>query len=444
VVSEEGLDSLEAACAAQDVGVVALPLVWTGLVPAVDPRLLDFIRAHARHLDVVIYADTHRIPLGIYCQTLAAGARRVLDLRSPNFPAELAETLARLQQDRQARQGEHLELVRLFAEFGLIGCSVSLLTVFHRALKASHFSDLPVLILGETGTGKQQLAEAIHQLDPRRADKPFVCVNCGAISKSLAESELFGHTRGAFSGASGDRTGLFRSANGGTLLLDEIGELGLDLQPKLLRVLQERRLLPVGEDYEHAIDIRVIAATNQPLREMVVEGRFREDLYQRLNVFRIAVPPLRARPEDIEVQARHFLRLWGEDHRVAVDFGPRFLEALCSLPWEGNSRQLKHFLWETLAHKGSGAQLQIEDLPQWVLERLATVQAQPTEVVSPEELAKEMCSRRVPLNQALEEYERRLIRAVLEENDGNRTRAAAQLGLTPRSVFNKIKKYQLE
>jgi two-component system response regulator HydG len=380
----------------------------------------------------------------VYCQTLAAGARRVLDQRSPLFARELADTLGRLQRDREARQGEQLELVRQFAAFGLIGRSAGLLTVFHRTLKASHFSDLPVLLLGETGTGKQQLAEAIHCLDPRRADKPFVSVNCGAISKSLAESELFGHTRGAFSGASGDRTGLFRSANGGTLLLDEIGELDPDLQPKLLRVLQERRLLPVGEDYEHAIDIRVIAATNRPLRDMVAEGRFREDLYQRLNVFRIEVPPLRERPEDIEVQARHFLRLWAEDHRVEIEFGPRFVEALCSLPWEGNSRQLKHFLWEALAHKGAGPLLQIEDLPQWVLERLAEAQAQGSEVASPEELAKEMCSRKVPLNQALEEYERRLIQAVLEQNEGNRTRAAAQLGLTPRSVFNKIKKYQLE
>ena len=143
--------------------------------------------------------------------------------------------------------------------------------VFRRAVKASHFSDLPVLILGETGTGKQRLAEAVHALDLCRRDKPFVTVNCGALSKTLAESELFGHAKGAFSGASGERKGLFRAANGGTLMLDEIGELDLELQPKLLRVLQERRLLPVGEDYEHPIDVRVIAATNRPLETMIAE-----------------------------------------------------------------------------------------------------------------------------------------------------------------------------
>ncbi|HZT81841.1 MAG TPA: sigma 54-interacting transcriptional regulator, partial [Gemmataceae bacterium] len=265
-----------------------------------------------------------------------------------------------------------------------------------------------------------------------------------AISKTLAESELFGHVKGAFSGAGSDRLGLFRSADGGTLLLDEVGELDPELQPKLLRVLQEQQLLPVGEDYEHPIDVRIIAATNRPLKEMVAAGRFREDLYQRLDVFQIKVPPLRERPDDIEAQARYFLRQGPAGRPAPVtDFGPRVLEALRLLPWEGNSRQLRNFLWEALSHKPDGRLLEMEDLPRWVLEALARAPER-AELSDLEGFMEGATRRGLSLCQAVEEYERRLLAAALKENRGNRTRTAQQLGLTPRSIFNKIKKYQLE
>ncbi len=279
----------------------------------------------------------------------------------------------RLTLDQQAQFREQEQLGEIFAGHGLLAASAAMRDVFRRAVKASHFSDLPVLILGETGTGKQRLAEAIHALDPRRGDKPFVTINCGALSKTLAESDLFGHVRGAFSGAAGERKGLFRAANGGTLMLDEVGELDLDLQPKLLRVLQERRLLPVGEDYEHPIDVRVIAATNRPLEAMVAQGRFREDLFQRLNVFRVQLPALRERPEDVELQAHHFLAQYqvGRAARV-TGFGSRVMEALRSLPWEGNTRQLENVIRETLAHHdGASTTLELTDLPRWVFEKIA-------------------------------------------------------------------------
>jgi transcriptional regulator with GAF, ATPase, and Fis domain len=321
--------------------------------------------------------------------------------------------------------------------------------VFRRALKASHFSDLPVLLLGDTGTGKQRVAEAIHALDPCRRDKPFVTINCSALSKTLAESELFGHSRGAFSGAAGERKGLFRAANGGTLMLDEIGELDAELQPKLLRVLQERRLLPVGEDYEHPIDVRIIAATNRSVDAMIAEGRFREDLYQRLNVFRIHLPPLRDRPEDVELQAQHFLTQYQADRPdKVIGFGPRVMEALQSLPWEGNTRQLENLIREVLARRaGPGGWLEMTDLPHWVFEKLADVPAPaaaPPSGVSLDRLVEDACLAGTSLPAAVEEYERRLLERVLRETGGNRTHAAHRLGLTPRTIFAKVKKYQLE
>jgi transcriptional regulator with GAF, ATPase, and Fis domain len=452
VVEASDLSTLKALCDHGLAEVIALPLLWPDEAsPAgeagplyLSPEVLAFLHAEARKRDVIVYTDTNRIPMGVYCKALTAGARRVLNDQSPTFESDLTETLVRLENDRQSRQGEQGQFGQLFAGMGLVGTSPALREVFRRVIKASHFSDLPVLLLGETGTGKQQIAEAIHRLDPRRCDKPFVTVNCSAIHDTLAGSELFGHVKGAFSGADRDRAGLFRAAEEGTLLLDEIGELDLKLQPKLLRVLQERRLLPVGQDYEHPIDIRIIAATNRPLCDMVAKGAFREDLYQRLNVFRIVIPPLRERREDIEVQALYFLKEWTDQHDKTVAFGPRVLEALRLLPWEGNSRQLRNFLWEALAHKDDDTVLGMEDLPQWVLEALAHRNDAAQEVFVDESLTKRAIEKGLSLSEAVEEYERRLLQEVLQRYNGNRTRTAEKLGLTPRSIFNKIKKYGLE
>jgi transcriptional regulator with PAS, ATPase and Fis domain len=428
--------------------VLLLPFGATGDGAFEPQAALASIRAFSRHTAILVYADTARLPIAVYCQPLAAGARQVFNEQSPSFLEDLTAAVERLTQALQAQFQEREQLGELFASCGLIATSPAMREVFHRAVKASHFNDLPVLILGETGTGKQRLAEAVHALDPRRKDQPFVAINCGALSKSLAESELFGHARGAFSGAGGERKGLFRSANGGTLMLDEIGELDPELQPKLLRVLQERRLLPVGEDYEHPIDVRVIAATNRPLDRMIAEGRFRADLYQRLNVFRIQLPPLRERPEDVELQAKYFLAHYqAECADKVTGFGPRVLELLRSLPWEGNTRQLENFIRETLAHRdGKGTLVEMSDLPHWVFEKAAESPAAPapSKEASLEQLVDRACDAQLPLAEAVEEYERRLLEKVLAETNGNRTHAAHRLGLTPRTIFAKVKKYQLD
>lgn len=448
VVSLPDLGAVLEYCQDKIPAALVLALPWPGNPPGDNPGdlpILRFIQGFGRQAPIFLYAETNRLPLEIYCQVLAAGAKQVFNEESPTFAEDLRQVLTRLVRNLQSSHEEEEELFSLFAGFGLIGKHVAWRDVFRRALKASQFSDLPILILGETGTGKQRLAEAIQRLDPKRKDKPFLTLNCGALSKSLAESELFGHTKGAFSGAQSDRPGLFRMAEGGTLLLDEIGELDLELQPKLLRVLQEHLLLPIGADFEHSVDVRIMAATNRPLEQMIKEGKFREDLYQRLNVFRIHIPPLRERPDDIEVQARYFLKLHqiGRDQRV-TDFGLRVLEALRLLPWEGNSRQLENLLREALAQKEHGTLLQMEDLPPWVFEKLAQLRPQAPEVDSRETLLQLAVEEKWPLNKAMEAFERRLLQVVLERNGGNRTLTASELGMTTRSIFNKIKKYRLD
>ncbi len=450
VICHPHLGPARLACQLDPPDLILLPYGFAGPGAPETTDTLDFLRTFARQLAVLVYADTTSLPISLYCQPLAAGARQVLNEQAPEFLDDLAATVQRLTHDLWAQAREQDELGKLFADVGVLARSTAMREVFRRAIKASHFSDLPVLILGETGTGKQRLAEAIHALDSYRRDRPFVTINCGALSKTLAESELFGHVKGAFSGANGERKGLFRAANGGTLMLDEIGELDPELQPKLLRVLQERRLLPVGEDYEHPIDVRVIAATNRPLDKMVADGRFREDLYQRLNVFRIQVPPLRQRPDDIELQARYFLEHYQADRAEKVtDFEPRVLEVLLSLPWEGNTRQLENFIRETLAHReGGGPRLTILDLPRWVFEKIAEspapAAAAPPAAVAVDSLVEMACHARLSLVEAVEDYERRLLERVLAETGGNRTHAAHRLGLTPRTVFAKVKKYQLD
>jgi transcriptional regulator with GAF, ATPase, and Fis domain len=453
VVYESRLEDVERHCREGQVAAVVLPLHWSGSprsataesLAVSDTPLLHLLRAYGQRLAIVVYGDTGHLPLEVYCRPLAAGARQVLNERAATFAEDLKQTVRRLVSDRQAHLHERDQLRALFAEHGLLGQSLALEEVFRTAVKASYFSHLPVLLTGETGTGKQRLAEAIHTLDADRRGKPFVTLNCSALSKTLAESELFGHTRGAFSGAQGERLGLFRSADGGTLLLDEVGELDLELQPKLLRVLQERLLLPVGEDAEQPVDVRILAATNRPLEQMVAEGKFRADLYQRLNVFRIRIPPLRERPEDIEVQARHFLQRYQQERIQPVqDFGPRVLEALRLLPWEGNSRQLENLIRELLAHKEGGARVELEDLPRWVLESLAHLPTAPLPVPAGPAFRSDLALPRRSLSAALEEFERCFLQTVLKQHGGNRTRTAAELGLTPRSIFNKIKKYGLE
>jgi transcriptional regulator with GAF, ATPase, and Fis domain len=298
----------------------------------------------------------------------------------------------------------------------LVGTSPSLVEVFNKVKKVAT-TDISVLITGETGTGKELIAREVHRRSARK-DGPFVVVNCGAIPENLMESELFGHVRGAFTGAIATRTGKFQQANGGTLFLDEIGEMPVGLQVKLLRALQERVVNKVGEAKPERVDIRVIAATNRNLEEEIKKGTFREDLYYRLNVVNLHLPPLRARGDDVILLAKFLLsKLAAELNPKVKGFTPNALIAIRKYDWPGNVRQLENRI------------------------KKAVVLCDKT-LVGPEDLDlfAETLAPIMTLAQAREEFQRRYILEVLERNNGNRTKTARDLGVDPRTIFRYLER----
>jgi two-component system response regulator PilR (NtrC family) len=289
-----------------------------------------------------------------------------------------------------------------------------------------------VLVTGESGTGKERIARAIHDGGDRQ-NKPFLVINCGAIPEALIEAELFGHERGAFTGAVTSRLGIFREAEGGTVFLDEIGELPQPLQVKLLRVLQERKVRSVGAAAEVPVDVRIVAATNRKVEDDVQLGRFRQDLYYRLNVIRIEVPPLRERPEDIRPLAEHFLSRWAaEQNKYLRALAPETIRALEGYSFPGNVRELENVIERAVA-LATGPIIGLGDLPR----ELSGASAQPMPALVG--LPEEGCN----LDQVLGEVERRLLLQALERSGGVRTHAAKLLGVTLRSLRYRFQKHAL-
>ena len=287
-----------------------------------------------------------------------------------------------------------------------------------------------VLLTGPSGTGKEVLARELHRLSPRTS-APFVAVNCAAIPEALLESELFGHVRGAFTGAVGDHTGLFEHASAGTLFLDEIGDLPTPLQAKLLRVLQDGEIRRVGDGAVRRVDARVVAATARDLEQDVREGRFREDLFYRLNVVAVHLPSLSARPEDLPPLIRHLVARHARRLGVPVPrIEPNAMRALLDHPWPGNVRELENALERAMV-LAQGATIRREDLPPTVAGRAAVAgsAAQPPAL---------------DLRQAAEVAERSAIRAALERTNGNRRAAAEALGISVRTLFYKLKQLGIE
>ena len=328
---------------------------------------------------------------------------------------------------RQQLQQEVVYYRRLLdaGEFhGMIGGSSSMRQLFGQLRQIAQ-AEGPVLITGESGVGKELVARALHQESPRR-DKPFVAINCGGISASLLESELFGHAAGAFTGADKARKGLFAAAHGGTLLLDEIGEMPLEMQSSLLRTLQDGRVRPVGSNQEQALDVRIIAATNRTLTEEISSGRFREDLYYRLETFSVEVPPLRARGDDIErLIVYHLQRLNARREQPVEGVAADAMARLKAYQFPGNVRELANVM-ERAVTFATGRQIELEHLP----ERVRAV------VVSPKI---EGDVWQPPLHQgqlvALETIEQDYIRYVLEQVDGNKRKAAEILGIGRRTLY---------
>jgi two-component system response regulator HydG len=308
------------------------------------------------------------------------------------------------------------------APFGLIGGSVHVRKLIGTILRVA-VSDVPVLIEGETGSGKELVARGIHDASARR-ERPFVVVNCGAISPDLIESELFGHEKGAFTGATAQRKGAFELANNGTIFLDEIGELPVLLQPKLLRALEQKEVKRVGGNDLLLADVRILAATNRNLREEVARKTFREDLYFRIGAITVPIPPLRDRREDVAPIARHFLTGMGNPSSGTVpELSPSALDALISYDWPGNVRELRNALQRAVV-MGEGGELTAADFS--FLRQAAKPGADPE-------------SR--PGLSRWEEAERTNILGELARQMGNKTKAARELGIAKSTLFEKLKKY---
>ncbi len=332
---------------------------------------------------------------------------------------------------------ENVVLRRTTAEqgfAGIIGRSAVMLDVF-RLVETVCRTNSTVLISGESGTGKELVARAIHQLSLRR-DRPFVAVNCGAMPEALLESELFGHVRGAFTGADKDKKGLIEAADGGTVFLDEIGEMPPTMQVKLLRVLQERRYRRVGGTDEAASNIRVIAATNRDLPRQVSDGKFREDLFYRLNVIPVKVPPLRDRVEDIPIIAGYFVaKFTHEMNKQVSGFTPDAMAALRAYPWPGNVRELENVVERSVALE-SGDRIERAALPEYLREgRPAT--SRPGDPIADPEYG-------FNLERHLQDIERSHLERALERAGGVQTRAADVLGLSFRQFRYLMKKHGLK
>jgi two-component system response regulator AtoC len=417
LTAAEALDLL----ASRDFDVVVTDLLMRGLTGL---HLCERIVATRSDIPVVVITAFGSMDTAI--SAIRAGAYDFVPKPFDFTAFEL--TLNRAVQHRQL--GDEVKRLRRAVSDAqgageMLGTSASIRRVLDTVDRISD-SDASVLITGESGTGKELVARALHRLGPRR-DGPFVAINCAALPEALLESELFGHVRGAFTDARGGRSGLFLKAGGGTLLLDEIGEMPIGLQPKVLRALQERTVRPVGSDTEIPFDARIVSATNRDLETAVEEGRLREDLYYRINVVQIDVPPLRARGNDVLLLAQHFLNRYVAASSKAIrGLSPVSAQKLLAYSWPGNVRELQNTI-ESAVALARFDEITVDDLP----ERIRNHRASHVLVAGddPAELL------------PIEEVERRYILRVLEVTASNKTLAAKILGLDRTTLYRKLERY---
>jgi two-component system response regulator HydG len=384
----DGLDVLDAARAADP----DLPVIIMTAFGAIDTAIESMKRG-----------AWHYVVKPVRLDELALHAHRAFEHR----------TLRRV--NRQLRVEHRLGLS------ALVGKSAAMRDLY-ALIERVALAAAPVLIRGESGSGKELVARALHDAGPRR-DRPFLAINCTALPESLLESELFGHTRGAFTGATSARSGLFVEASGGTLFLDEIGDMAPALQAKLLRVVQQGEVRPVGSDESRAVDVRLIAATHQDLEQRVADGRFRQDLFYRLDVVPITVPPLRARPDDVPTLAEHFLAAacTRNPHSPVTRVAPEVVTALSRYPWPGNVRELENLI-ERLVVVGTSPEV-----------GLAELAALAPAVTGGQERFSLPRDRLATLRELEEEY----IAWMIEKCGGNKTKAAELLGIDPSTLHRR-------
>ena len=425
------LESLGLATEIADSTARALAILESGQIdiilsdvrmPGLDGiELLKVIRERYSEIPVVMMTGYGTISQAV--QAIQLGA---YDYITKPFNVDDLERLFRRLLERQALLAENLllrEQLKAHEGFGdLIGTSSKMREVYRMILKIAEKRH-PVLILGESGTGKELVARAIHAYGPCK-HKPFVPVDCGALPPTLIESELFGHVRGAFTGATQSRRGLLAEAEDGSAFLDEIAELPLELQTKLLRVLQEREIRPVGGNERTRLQARIIAGTHRDLEKAIKQGTFRMDLFFRLNVVSISVPPLRERKSDIPLLVQYFVERYCEQEGPVPRLSYEAMVRLMNHDWPGNVRELENCVQRALALK-TAAEIEVRDLP-------PSIASQETSVTESEKIS------------PLQEAERRAILQALEAAGGDRPRAAKLLGIGKTTIYRKLKEYSLE
>ena len=429
----DGVDSGEAGLRLLEEKKVAVMVADVFLKGLNGVELLKRARERAPTTQVILVGRD--VPTSTVVSAMKFGAfdvvEKPIDVDYLLLVLEKAVRHHRLTQENQA-----LKLLQARRPGEMVAESPSMLQVL-KTLELVAPTDLTVLIEGESGVGKELVANRIHQLSPRK-ERPFVAVNCGAIQETLLESELFGHERGAFTGATKEHQGLFSVADGGTLFLDEIGEMNLDLQVKLLRVLERSEFRRVGGNKLIHVDVRVVAATNKKLQEEVQAGKFREDLYYRLNVIHVEVPPLRERTEDIPALVLSFLESHQRKGLPRRTVSPEAMAQLRTYDWPGNVRELRNVI-ERCMILCRGDTILPSDLP-------AVLGRSPTPPGAPAATA----GRAAPagsdedLETPLAEIERRHILRVLDHHGGNKVRSAKALGINVKTLYNKIKAYEAE
>jgi DNA-binding NtrC family response regulator len=398
-------------------------------MPAMDGlEVLQRIRAKSATLPVIMITAFATVEMSI--QALRNGAYDMLT--KPFEPEELIYRVKNalqhtklLEENRELRQ----ELVGKFHYDNIIGASAGLKTLLEKVGKIA-IRDTSVLITGESGTGKELIAQAIHYNSPRR-DARFIAINCGALPESLLESELFGHKKGSFTGAGETRQGLLEAANGGTLFLDEIGNLPMNVQKTLLRFLQEKEFLRIGETRPTKVDVRILSATNSDLQAEVKSGAFREDLYYRLNVVNLHLPPLRQRREDIPLLAAHFIKEQNEKFGTRIKgFAPEALHAAVDFPWPGNIRQLHNVIEACLAIETADT-ISLSVLSQFI----DLPEGAPTE--------RPLTGEESDYSAALSRFEIDYLKELLQRSGGNVEMAAREAGMNMATIYRKLKKYDL-
>ena len=398
----------------QDRYDIVISDIYMGDVSGLD--VLDAVRKSSSETEVVIMTAHGSVETAV--GAVRAGAFDYI--RKPFTVDEILGVIRRIEEKGRLLEAATVgpEMAEDLPETEIVGTSPQMVDIYKKVARVAAI-DAPVLLLGESGAGKELVARAIHSNSPR-VQAPFVVINCGALTETLLESELFGHERGSFTGAVGARRGLFESATGGTVFLDEISETSLGFQVKLLRVIQEHEIRRVGSNDTLTVDIRTIAATNSDLREMVRTDLFREDLFHRLNVFTISIPPLRDRLGDIPMLVSYYLKQYNEQYGRSTRLLPEALDQMKRYEWPGNVRELKNVLERALTFCDNNV-IQPSDL----------------ELGMPDDPAG-------PPKGSLDEMEREHIIRTLRETGGNKKKAAEILGIERRTLYNKAKRLDID